>query len=406
MNCNTRDRFGNDGKKSMSRKWELRREMSQAVDDNQLAIVERLWRAHPELHDAYWNAPPTWLAYACLNCPLEMVELFIRLGVDINHIGKTGGPALECAIQSGRMELVNFLIANGADVNLGRPLISAILYDGAALQFVKRLIVSGISINQTYSIYGDEEDCFSALSFALMHGKQEIADFLRSHGAKTTEEILGQQPARLRSDAEADADEVIAYFEEHFGPVDPLALVEIVPEGPPITIHVVRAAKDRQCVTLFTTGMSALPMTVPTGNEAFRYAELFLQLPADWPLDAKSLATSRHGWPIQWLRSSARYPNLHQTWLGGPTTIIANGEPPEPLAPEVKFTSLFLIAERDFPRSDGETVQLYRLLPLYTEERELEIQSGLPALMLAFDALSLPFLIDIHRPNAALQPPQ
>ena len=48
----------------------------------------------------------------------------------------------------------------------------------------------------------------------------------------------------------------------------------------------------------------------------------------------------------------------------------------------------------------------YHVVPLYTEERELEIQSGLPALMLAFDALSLPFLIDIHRPNAALQPPQ
>lgn len=390
----------------MSRKWDLRRQFADGMRAGDTDLVRRLIEESPELRDGENIFSTTCLNYAAKYCSSSVIDLMLSLGFDINAPDKCHITALEYAIDSGRVVVVESLIARGASSTLGRPLIGAMNCENASLELVQLLVSHGADVNQTYSVFGDEEDRFSALSFALMHGKQEIADFLRSHGAKTTEEILGQRPARTRSASEADAGEVIAYFEEHFGPVDPLALIEIVPEGPPITIHVVRADKDRQCVTLFTTGMSALPMTVPTGNEAFRYAELFLQLPADWPLDAKSLATSRHGWPIQWLRSSARYPNLHQTWLGGPTTIIANGEPPEPLAPEVKFTSLFLIAERDFPRSDGETVQLYRLLPLYTEERELEIQSGLPALMLAFDALSLPFLIDIHRPNAALQPPQ
>ncbi len=49
-------------------------------------------------------------------------------------------------------------------------------------------------------------------------------------------------------------------------------------------------------------------------------------------------------WPIEWLKRIARYPHDNDTWLGGPHTIIANGEPPEPFAPNTKMSCLLLLA--------------------------------------------------------------
>jgi hypothetical protein len=195
--------------------------------------------------------------------------------------------------------------------------------------------------------------------------------------------------------------EVVAYFEEHFGPPQPQSQIEIVPTDPPISIHVIPAAEDRKYVTLFTTGMSAQAMNVPEGTDDFRFAELFIQLPANWPIDKKSLSSSKHGWPINWLRSIAKYPHQNSTWLGGPVTIIANGEPPEPLAPGLKFTSFLIMAEENVATSDGRTIYLYRLTPLYTEERQLEIKKGIPALVRALDERGVSLVVDLNRKNVA-----
>src|SRR5262249_40941463 len=154
------------------------------------------------------------------------------------------------------------------------------------------------------------------------------------------------------------------------------ALIEIVPTEPPIAIHFITATANRNHATLFTTGMSKVGMKVPPGQEAYRFAELFIQLPGDWPLNTKALADPNHGWPIRWLRQIAKYPSQNETWLGGPVTIVANGEPPERLAPNTELTSIMLFAERDFVSRGGYTIQLYRLVPLYTEERELELSEG------------------------------
>ena len=44
-------------------------------------------------------------------------------------------------------------------------------------------------------------------------------------------------------------------------------------------------------------------------------------------------------------------------------------------------------------------VQLYQLLPLYTEERALEISQGLPALLQALDRNNISWVVDLNRPN-------
>ena len=89
-----------------------------------------------------------------------------------------------------------------------------------------------------------------------------------------------------------------------------MALREIVPTDLPIAIHVIRT-EDEQI--LVTEGMSARPMTVPTGGEAFQFAELELRLPSDWPLTLDAFANPNHYWPIEWLKRIARYPHDNDT---------------------------------------------------------------------------------------------
>lgn len=192
---------------------------------------------------------------------------------------------------------------------------------------------------------------------------------------------------------------IVAYFEDYFGPVDKRALIEIVPTEPPIAVHVISPAGDRQHITLFTTGMSSRPMNVPEGEDEWKYAELFIQLPGDW--NYAELGDPNLGWPILRLRSLAKYPHQIGTWLGGPVTVVSNEDPPEPIAPNARFDSLLLLAEHQVKADDGRIINLYRMTPLYPEERALEASEGIKALMLAFDRDSVPFIVDLKRRNVA-----
>ena len=193
-------------------------------------------------------------------------------------------------------------------------------------------------------------------------------------------------------------DEVVQYFRDNVGEVDPRALIEIVPMGHPVTIHLIRPTESRTHLMLFTTGLSSKRMNVPSRLTDYALAELFIQLPADWKYESSQ---TQWQWPVEWLRRIAQYPHDNNTMLGGPVTIIANDDPPKPLGPNTNFTSLLMIAEKSFQRIDGETVQLYRVFPIYTDEREPEIREGALALIRAFDRHDVPFIVDLDRPSVA-----
>lgn len=320
---------------------------------------------------------------------------------------------LDIAICEDDAEFARLLFAHGARFDIEQRLVIGAIVGTKqnSLELVKLLVEHGADI---HTVYMNEltrpPTPMNALSTAMAWGKQDVVDYLLSLGAKLPEGVP-QEPAQepwykrifrpLKSRAAETGDpsgEVIAHFDRHFGPVQPQALVEIVPTEPPIAVHVVPAGGDRRHQTLFTTGLSAQPMRVPRGSEAFRYAELFIQLPGDWPL---TLDDARYVWPILWLRNMGKYPHQNQTWLGGPATIVANGDPPEPLAPSIPFTSMLLLNDGRLETQSGPLVQLYRLMPLYTEERALEMQHGMGALLNAFDQCGTPFVVDLTRRNVA-----
>ena len=136
-------------------------------------------------------------------------------------------------------------------------------------------------------------------------------------------------------------------------------------------------------------------MNAPEGGEDYRLAELFIELPGDWKI--KEVKDMLWAWPLYWLRKMAQYPHASDTWLGGPVTLMANQDPPKPLWPNSKFTTLLLVAESSFLRGDGNTVHLYRMIPLYTSERTFELKRGLKRFMQALDQHKVPFVVDVDR---------
>lgn len=393
--------FGNDKQcAGFGGRNELSRELYAAVSANDVNAVRSLLAQHPELLERGLLST-TCLNYASKHCNIEMIDFFLNMGQSINATDKIGCTPLEFALRPGRIDFAKHLLARGADVAIGRPLIGAITCDD--IDMVKLLVEHGADVNHLFLWLDDPNRPFSPLSFAIERGaSQEVIDFLRSQGAKRTEEIQKGNVAAKPKQRRTRSEEVIAYFEEYFGAVDNKSLIEIVPTDPPISVHVIKSDTKRNNVTLFTTGMSAKPLNVPKGGEDFQFAELFIQLPADWPLTRTLLEDPKYAWPVEWLRKVGKYPQQHNTWLGGPATIIANDDPARPLFPQTKFTSILLLAEHQLTSSDGKLIRLYRMLPLYTEERELEKSQGIAALLNAFDAASIPFVVDLKRPNVGL----
>ena len=142
-------------------------------------------------------------------------------------------------------------------------------------------------------------------------------------------------------------------------------------------------------------------MNVPKGQEKFATAELFIELPGDWKYKtAKDLADPQYSWPFHWLRRVANHPVANRTWLGGPVAFFTNDEAPKPLAPNSKFSALMLFAEKSFAADGGQTVQLYRVTPIYAQERDYALINGIPALLEAFDRKKISYVVDPKRPCA------
>jgi hypothetical protein len=198
-------------------------------------------------------------------------------------------------------------------------------------------------------------------------------------------------------------DDIIRHMERHFGPVQEQALIEIVPTLG-VAINVIPARPHQNPLILFTTGMSDRPQTVPAGADEYRYTELFVRLPGDWPTTQAALRDDNYFWPFKWLRQIAAYPHDNDTWLGGPFPIIANDEPPQPLAPNTKLSCLLLLRETGEEGTvacqDGRQVALYSLIPLYTEERDLEMAQGIRGLFQALQSRGVSFVVEPGRVNA------
>lgn len=369
--------------------------MHSAVTKGDVETVRALLQEQPELLGTFCVFK-TWLHHAAMQDNVEMVEFLVNAGIDVNapRENHPDGP-LGDAARSDCIRVARWLLDHGATIRPSAPgkgggtLIAAV--NNGSLAMVQLLLERGADVNGYYS-----KPRKNALSHALAYGHKEIADLLRSHGATLPPAETPVKPDDL-------AAEIIRHVEQHLGPVQPLALTEIVAGSVSIRIHVVPPTATRNWLTLFTTGMSERAMTVPPGGEPYCYAELMVLLPPDWPLTDDALRTKDHFWPIEWLRRIGNYPHEHQTWLTGAYAILSNGEPPAPLSPNTPFTAILLLTQdSEFGRlqaSDGRRINFYTLFPVYTEERNLVLNQGAADLVLLFDSNDASMVVDIGRKN-------
>ena len=120
---------------------------------------------------------------------IEAVKEFLAEGVDVNAEDEHGNRPLYIAVEYGRKEIVELLIANGADLNVkgdtysDTPLNIAASYGHK--EIAKILIVKGADVNAR------DWEGNTPLDKAKRH--PELADLLRKHGGKTGEELKAEE---------------------------------------------------------------------------------------------------------------------------------------------------------------------------------------------------------------------
>jgi hypothetical protein len=387
-------------------------EMHDAVASDNIDAIKRLvgqFSSSLEMDTAFG----TWLNYASTFGKEAVVKTLVEMGADINARGGVANSSpLHSAASDGFLAIVQFLLSRGATLHIDRPesnpLFAAVSSGTPAI--AKVLIDAGIDSHVVYrSVTGKLKN---ALSYAQERGEKEIVDLLLKAGCRLPIEGVDKpvwEPEKIYEPTPEDKahERIITHVAEEFGPVDPLALQEVVPvlNDVHIAINVIRPTEGHPYLTLFTTGMCDRPMTVPPGQEAYQFAELVMHLPADWPHPRDAEAGDHTFWPFECLRNVAYYAHLNGTWLGGPRTIISSDEPPVPLGPNTKLTCLLLLV--DFPDGrplvldDSKYVRFYTVIPIHTEERDFEKKHGIVPLIQRLQERGHTAVVNVHRASVA-----
>lgn len=127
----------------------------------------------------------TWLHLAAEKGQVEIAEYLIEAGIDINEKAEIGNTSAICeAIQAENLEIVKMLIKHNVRLDTSNaknnPLFDAI--DTGNLEIVKCLIETGIDYLVKYNLSYGEVDAYK---YSTIYGTDEITEYLES---KMTEE--------------------------------------------------------------------------------------------------------------------------------------------------------------------------------------------------------------------------
>jgi hypothetical protein len=192
---------------------------------------------------------------------------------------------------------------------------------------------------------------------------------------------------------------ISAHIEKHVGTIDQV-FHELVSDLVHIDVHWVKPTPERRCHTLVTSGMSERAMAAPEGAEKFRFAELAIHLPPEWPMDVESWKDDRYYWPVRLLKTMARMPHEYRTWLFLDHSIGDPEGPPLGLGTAMSATLVGLAPSlpEEFAtlEYDGRTIFFFTLLPLYREELAYKLEHGSDEL---YDLFSREGIDEIVRPG-------
>ena len=178
--------------------------LGHAVSGGHIEIVELLVSKGADLNakDMIGMTP---LHYVASGGHKEIVELLIANGADVNAKDEYGLTPLHNAADKGRKEVADLLIAKGANVNAvgdlfgGTPLHAAAFGDHK--EIVELLIAKGADVNA--KVASGFNKGMTPLDLAIDFKKPEIGDLLRKHGGKTGAELNVLLDAAKNGDIEA-----------------------------------------------------------------------------------------------------------------------------------------------------------------------------------------------------------
>jgi len=174
---------------------------------------------------------------------------------------------------------------------------------------------------------------------------------------------------------------------------------EVVPVSSDVEFAILRGSESVPYNCVFTLGMSGYEMEgVP--DKDWRYAELVLLLPLDWPLELTD-----SNWPLVWLERLATFPRRENSWLSLAHTI-PNGVPAQPFTDTTKFAAWILIPPIEFgPKfarirlEGGEVLNFWTPIPIYADELALKTNKGATELINRFARDKVSDIFDPNRPS-------
>ena len=158
--------------------------ISEAIRNGDKERLAALLRAYPEMIDLDVPGFGTWLHYACANGTLEIADLLVEMGFDVNASDKREGQRpLSGAAEENKYDIACFLLDKGAEMDVStsvrNPLFAAIV--GRSPEIANLLLMRGIDAKASYD--SDTMKNMDAVAFAMMHGAHEIAHMIALHNA-------------------------------------------------------------------------------------------------------------------------------------------------------------------------------------------------------------------------------
>ncbi|HVS16566.1 MAG TPA: ankyrin repeat domain-containing protein [Thermoanaerobaculia bacterium] len=161
-----------------------------AVAGGNRKLVERLLDQGAD-PDARWPGDGSPLIVAARHGALEVVDALLRRGADPNQGVRGDGSPLIAAAGAGHLEIARRLVDAGAEVDLVVPGDENPLIQAAAageLEVASFLVDAGADVNARVVVHGEwlpgGSEVRTPLGMALRHGHREMAELLRSVGAR------------------------------------------------------------------------------------------------------------------------------------------------------------------------------------------------------------------------------
>jgi len=180
---------------------------------------------------------------------------------------------------------------------------------------------------------------------------------------------------------------IIAHFDKMFPGRVTNVFHEIISDIVHIDVYCMEPTDEEPFRVVYTTGMSDLPMTLPSEFEKefshLKRAELMVFLPKTWPIDSKAFKNERYYWPIRLLKQLAKFPHQNNTWLGYGHTI-PNSDEYDPYDKSTELNGVILSMLKEeislIKAKDGTFINVYNIIPLYKEEMDYKLENGMDAL--------------------------